>query len=190
MQALPSGSKIILNDDAVEPRIVIPYPSELWKRMPIILFLSFWLCGWLFGEVMAFNQLLNGGANLFLIGWLGGWTVGGCAAMYALYRMWLPPIAETFTLSESTLSYDSGRPAFQQMSYYGQKDYWKKIFPKRKQVEFEPHELQTLQLREFSEGNRLTIDRGHERIDLAEEATDIEREWLYDVLKGRYFPAS
>ena len=62
-------------------------------------FLSFWLCGWLAGEVFALCVLwrilgafLAGGEGaalpvaLFLLVWLGLWTLGGAAAMRELLR--------------------------------------------------------------------------------------------------------
>lgn len=62
-------------------------------------FLSFWLCGWLAGEVFALwllwrilVALLTGGEGaalpvaLFLLVWLGLWTLGGAAALRELLR--------------------------------------------------------------------------------------------------------
>lgn len=46
----------------------------------IVLFMGFWMCGWLFGECAVIKTLITGKAgasDLFLVGWLGAWTVGG-----------------------------------------------------------------------------------------------------------------
>jgi hypothetical protein len=52
------------------------------KRWFAILFLSFWLVGWAFGEVTVTRQLMIGTAApiLFLLAWLAFWTVGGAFA--------------------------------------------------------------------------------------------------------------
>lgn len=59
------------------------------RNWALILFLGFWLCGWLIGEFFALTTLLGGragiGGSLFLLVWLSLWTVGGVAAWY----MWL-----------------------------------------------------------------------------------------------------
>jgi hypothetical protein len=73
--------------------LLITIPSK--KNWFLILFLGFWLMGWLFGEVAALHQVIRGhsshwatakengpiGLNVFLIGWLGAWTVGGGVAI-------------------------------------------------------------------------------------------------------------
>jgi hypothetical protein len=42
--------------------------------------------------------------------------------------------------------------------------------------------VKPLRLRETGECNRLAVDAGAERHDLAKGCTDIEREWLYRAL--------
>ncbi len=53
----------------------------------VILFLTFWLCGWAVAEVMVANQFLHGDAppdgEFFMLAWFGVWTVGGLFAIYA-----------------------------------------------------------------------------------------------------------
>ena len=63
---------------------------------------------------------------------------------------------------------------------------WKAAFPKRTVTRIESRALSTLRLRDFDTGNRLTVDMGVERVELAKAATDIEREWLLQVLSERY----
>jgi hypothetical protein len=63
---------------------------------------------------------------------------------------------------------------------------WKAAFPKRIVTRIESRSLSTLRLREGDGGNRLTVDAGVERIELAKAATDVEREWLSQVLTERY----
>ena len=60
------------------------------------------------------------------------------------------------------------------------------MFPKRTRVELDRHKLQSLRLRETNEGNRLTVDADAVRFDIAQSASEIEREWLYQFLAKRY----
>jgi hypothetical protein len=60
------------------------------------------------------------------------------------------------------------------------------MFPRRARLELDRRGLQSLRLRETSEGNRLTVDVDASRIEIARSASEIEREWLYQVLVKRY----
>jgi len=83
--------------------------------------------------------------------------------------------------------YDSGIPPLQTYSgYTWNKDAWKSMFPKRTRVELDRRKLQSLRLRETNDGNRLTVDADALRLDIAQSATEIEREWLYQLLTKRY----
>ena len=81
----PYAGRAILNDSFDSLEIVIP-ARRYWF---IVLFLGFWLCGWLFGEIMVAGTLLGGevptGPNIFMLAWLGAWTVGG---LFALSMFW------------------------------------------------------------------------------------------------------
>ena len=63
-------------------RFVIPAKRNWF----IVLFLSFWLCGWAFGEFMVpthfFDKSRGAGVDLFMVAWLGAWTLGGVFAIY------------------------------------------------------------------------------------------------------------
>ncbi len=50
------------------------------------------------------------------------------------------------------------------------------LFQKRAKTEFDLSDLKTLRLRELDSGNRLTIDQGNGRYDLAAAASEPERE--------------
>ncbi len=94
--------------------LTITIPSR--KNWFLILFLGFWLTGWLFGEVIALHQVIRGhsshwasvtesgpiGLNLFLIGWLGAWTVGGGVAIVTW--LWNLVGVERVLLAPSTLT--------------------------------------------------------------------------------------
>ena len=106
-----------------------------------------------------------------------------------LYRIIRPPIAESLLLAKPELVYDSGLPTFDFMPFYyrqRRRNVWKKVFQKRRFLRFSPTEVATLKLRDIEGDNRLTIDYQNERIDLGENLTEIEREWLYSELKGEY----
>src|ERR1700719_1961236 len=82
-------------------RISIP-ASRNWF---VVLFVGFWMCGWLFGECAVIKTLITGkagSANLFLVGWLGAWTVGGGYAGY--YWLWNVLGKELIVLGEPSLA--------------------------------------------------------------------------------------
>jgi hypothetical protein len=60
------------------------------------------------------------------------------------------------------------------------------VFPKKTSVELDWRALQSLHLRESNDGNRLTVDADAARLDIAQSAGEIEREWLYQLLATRY----
>jgi hypothetical protein len=60
------------------------------------------------------------------------------------------------------------------------------MFPKRTRVELDRRNLQSLRLRETNDGNRLTVDVDALRLDIAQSASEIAREWLYELLAKRY----
>jgi hypothetical protein len=113
MNTPPEGSKIQIEQDRENTKVIIPYESGVMRYL-IALFLIFWLGGWYFGWTFAAKQLLdgNGKTDAFLIFWLGGWTVGGIFAVYFLYRLLRPSIPETVLLGSQTLYYDSGLAPF------------------------------------------------------------------------------
>ena len=47
---------------------------------------------------------------------------------------------------------------------------------------FPRDDLDSLRLREGAEANRLTVDVGADRFDLAKGCTEVEREWLFQTL--------
>jgi hypothetical protein len=156
------------------------------------IFMLAWLGGWAVGWISAASTLSSGGTgrggpNAFLAFWLVGWTVGGVWAMYSLYRLLRRPVAELLRLTAHGVMYDSGIPPLSTFSgYASRKEAWKSMFPKRTRVELDRQKLQTLRLRETNGGNRLTVDADALRLDIAQSASEIEREWLYQMLVKRY----
>lgn len=94
--------------------LLITIPAK--KNWLVILFLGFWLMGWLFGEVSVIHELIRGhspngenlrgsapiAGNLFLLGWLGMWTLGGGFA--AFVWLWNFAGVERVLLAPSTLA--------------------------------------------------------------------------------------
>jgi hypothetical protein len=104
-----------------------------------------------------------------------------------LYRLFRPTVPESLRLLRTGLAYDSGIPALRMNYAYAKpSDQWKSYVPKRTRVELDRRQLQTLRLREIPDGNRLTVDADSMRLDLAQSASEVEREWLYQVLAKRY----
>lgn len=73
----PNKGRAIFKENRHE--IIITIPSK--KNYFIILFMLFWLGGWLMGEIFTIGAFILGKtpieAKIFSIFWLGGWTVGG-----------------------------------------------------------------------------------------------------------------
>jgi len=187
----PAGSQISVVRDGGDPVIVIPAPRGS-SRYFMGLFLLFWLGLWAVGFNAAASQLWSGKGNAFLVFWLGAWTLGGLFASASVYRSFRPPIPETIELKRSSVGYDSGVPPLQwdPWSFSGNRKSpiraWRLVFPKRIRVDLGQRQLQTLRLRETDAGNRLTVDVDSDRIDIAANASEVEREWLARLLAGRY----
>lgn len=52
----------------------------------VMLFLTFWLCGWTVGGITAIGQLIAH-FHLFLLAWLGGWILGETFVLLSLASM-------------------------------------------------------------------------------------------------------
>ncbi len=69
---------------------------NLPRNIPVIAFLSFWLCGWAMGEIFAAGALISMivkaksiadiGPGFFLLFWLSGWSLGGYFAITTVLR--------------------------------------------------------------------------------------------------------
>jgi hypothetical protein len=187
----PAGSQISVSHDATGPTIVIP-AKQSSSRYFGGLFLLFWLGGWAFGFKSVLTQLMEGKGNFFLVFWLGGWTIGGILAAIAVYRIFRPTVPETLQLKRNGIDYDAGIPPFEFNNYKqsAKKEYWNSLLSRRTRASFDRQQLQTLRLREIETGNRLTIDLGAQRLELASQASEVEREWLARLLERRYAIAS
>jgi len=183
----PDGSKITLEHLGSVRLLTVPYGGGGALRYFIGLFILFWLGGWVVGFKHAASEILSGEGSQFLYFWLGGWTLGGFFALYFAYRVFRPSVSETLKLGIDYVDYDSGIPPFRlHFAFNNQKEMWRSIFPKRIRKIIKRDELKTMTLRETDSGNRLTIDVGVERVDIATAASEIEREWLHVYLSRSY----
>lgn len=187
----PRDSSISVTSVDGQPLIAVRHAAGSAVRYVFGVFLLAWLGGWVAGLSMTTTSLssgkVQGNAQIFVAFWLVAWTAGGVMAMYVAYRLFRPSVPETLRLTPAGLIYDSGIPPYPM--YFGclmPNDYWKIMFPKRTRVELDRGMLETLRLRSAADGNRLTIDVGVERLDIARSASEIEREWLCDVLVKKY----
>ena len=82
------------------------------RNIPVMLFLSFWLCGWLIGGLNAIVSLLFSGHNLFgklfMIFWLGGWLFGVIIVTTTLLVLLSP--GEEILISKTELVRDTRIP--------------------------------------------------------------------------------
>jgi hypothetical protein len=106
------GARATISESPEGLLITIP----AMKNWFLILFLGFWLIGWLCGEVTVIFILIRGhlahGANLkgslpvaaslFMLVWLSGWTLGGGFAL--LTWLWNFAGVELIVLGPSTLA--------------------------------------------------------------------------------------
>jgi hypothetical protein len=186
LPAPPARSNILIKTDRADTILEIPQNGSA-MRFLYGAFILFWLGGWAFGFKNALSKILDGEANSFIVFWLGAWSIGGAWVAFILYRIFRPTVPETLKFKPSSLVYDSGVPPFQMNAYSRtQSATWKSMFPSRTILELNGSDLRSLQLRPSDSSNRLTIDSGASRIDLAKSASEIEREWLYRVIATQY----
>ena len=178
----PNGSKISVTADGGEPLIAVP------QARPGGLILLIMIGMWYFGFSRSMSVLWSGNANVLFLVWLLLWTAVGAFPAYCLYRLFGPAVPESLRLRPNGVAYDSGVPPLQ-TPYRGGislKDAWKVYFPKRTRVELDRGQLASLRLQGAGSGNRLTVDAGADRLEIARSAGEIEREWLYRILAARY----
>jgi hypothetical protein len=95
----PDRATLTPTRDGLE--VVIPSRKNAF----LIVFLLFWLCGWLLGETLVIHQLATGtkGPWLFMAVWLAGWTAGGAGV--ALTWLWYVAGREILRVGPATLTH-------------------------------------------------------------------------------------
>ena len=82
----PDSGRARITDNFDKVEIVIPGKKNYF----ILLFFSFWMVGWFFGETSVTSTIGNGsGPDLFLMVWLAGWTLGGIFVVSTILFMLL-----------------------------------------------------------------------------------------------------
>ena len=180
----PEDSAISITHEDAFPTVVIPAKSNPFRYFGGV-FVLVWLGGWAFGLVAIGSKVIQGKAGLFEVFWLCGWTVAGFLAAFSAYRIFRPAVPERLQLRPGSIGYDSGIPPLKEFAR-GNMEYWRSLFARRRRADIDRRDLQTLRLRETDRGNRLTIDIGAERVELAVQASEIDREWLAGMLAKRY----
>jgi hypothetical protein len=183
----PQGSKITVSEEGLERVIKIHPKSEEVMKFVIGFLLVLWLGGWLLGVYEDFEKVVSSKGDIFLlIQAVAGLAAGLCAG-YFIYVVFRPFVPETLRLGADSVYYDSGFPPFHlELDFDNPKGIWRPMLPKRTWIKLERQVLQTLALREFDSGNRLTVDLNAQRIDIGKSASEVEREWLYEVLSKNY----
>lgn len=183
LENLPSSSRIRLSTQNGQHVLSVPYDGHGAMKFFIGLFLAAWLCMWAFSLSFALPIALSGDGGGFMIIWVIAWTAGGGWAAFFLYRLLKGTVPQTLVLDKPHLRIDTGTPPIK-LGRSNQS--LKNLFPKRKHLKLTGDQTKSITLRRTDSGNRLTIDHGADRIDLAVGATEIEREWLYNFLKKEY----
>jgi hypothetical protein len=188
----PPGSKISVTTDGPHEVIVIPYSGGAILRYLSVLFILVWLALWTFGLRQSVLAALSGtlqsnssGPGVVLM--FVPMALGEIWGIFLLYRLLRPAVPESLWLGFSSVIYDSGIPPLRTAfrPRIGT-DVWQSLFPRRRRVELDLQQVRAIRLRETDPGNRLTFDLGSSRIDIARDATEIEREWVAKVLAERY----
>lgn len=181
----PNGSKISVITDGDDLLIIIPHTSGDPMRYVGAPFLVIWLGLWAFAFKSDLLAVLSGQGSAFHIVWLVPWMVVGAMAVWVLYRLLSPSIPESIRLRLTSVIYDSGAPPLP-FNFMRQVDTLKALFRRRIHVELDRLRLTSVRLRPTDSSNRLTVDLDASRIDIAQAASETEREWLYQLLTQRY----
>ncbi|MVT63638.1 hypothetical protein GPL21_00735 [Bradyrhizobium pachyrhizi] len=178
----PAGSKISVVTEGPDPVIVIPPDNSMALSAGLLMVILL-----VFGVIVLIHTastILSGQGNVFLVIWMGLWMPGLAFAACALYRLFRRrrrgPVPETLTLKRNGVGYDSGLvPLLLKGRAIS--------FPKQMHVDLDHRQLQSLRLRGNVVGQwRLTIDVGADRIDIAPNASGVEREWIARLLAKHY----
>lgn len=180
MITTPAHSSIRVDYELGHPRITIPEPIELGSIVVIGLTeLAFGaLCvGVVRERALAAETISLGGIVRVLMGDL--WLLA-IVLLLLVFLIWLISLVarlvwrltyskpETFDLMSSSVSYDSGA----------------RCWPKRTRIELNKTQLDSL---DYSIADYLTIEDGQgNRLCLAADTDERERDWLFDVLCDYY----
>ena len=188
----PDGSEIQVDREIHSTTYSWKNGKKGWAVLPIAAFLTFWLCGWTVGGIMAGKELLFGKevpifARLFLLFWLCGWAFGECAVIFILCNIFRPAKPAKLIISPRSIEFHTGTKMY--LPNRNSNDYNRN---KRKNItDYFRNKVYTVGVNEMSnlsldfagDRQRLTFDVGVERVEIGESLTEPEREWLYEVLE-------
>jgi len=112
---IPTIGRATIIEDFDYIEIIIPAK----KNWLLILFLGFWIGGWLFGEITVNGTLVNirsGSLDFFTILWLCGWTLGGAVVIRTL--IWSLFGKEIITVDRGTITIDKKGAIFYKAKTY------------------------------------------------------------------------
>lgn len=176
----PYAGRAILNDTFDGMEIIIP-AQRYWFA---VAFLAFWLCGWVFGEVMAAGTLLSGGApggvNIFLFVWLGAWTIGGFFALSMFW--WMIRGREVITIGQGQLTLEKRGLLFYRPKTYDLNEV--------KNVRISPAESamyggRNIHLMGYFNTGIIRFDYGLKTIHIANGIDEAEAKFILERLKSK-----
>ena len=187
---LPNGSKIRIVESQDRLEVLIPSPER-----GVVSYLGFFMiCIWIFMFVFSmlgktirfFNS--SDEINLFWLMQIVFLCIFGWLAILFFWRLLRKSADEKIFLSKSDGSLEYF-PGFLPLEFFYTPENYSvsptKVFSpfSPKWIKFEEEELNTLTLRETKSGNRLTIDSGSKRTEIARNVSEVEREWIYRLIQ-------
>jgi len=185
MDMLPEKSRIRVKLEKGVRKIIIPPRKSSCVFNGIVgTFIMFLLLSMHFRSIGGVSRVLNdiiwhhkpldplsNPAHFLLI------VLGILVFILIFYITWRE-FAETFLLRSGDMVYDSRR----RMVAFTREQ----LKTVRKKAAFTLEQLRTLKLSNHGGAKRLFIDYGNEKLELGLDVTDLEREWLYQVIKDHY----
>ncbi len=182
------GSKITLDcNDAGEPTVTLPrrWAAVRYFRagVPVAVLCvlaQFW------AEIAArISDDSEPDSPVFLGAVLVFCTLGCAAFGWLLFLFVRPPISERILIRDSIWRHDSGIDSvISSINSFLRPEMHRQVPAARRHRIYADREQRTLTLRDGFERCRLTIDQGIARIEIGRSLTDVEREWLYQLLAG------
>ena len=185
LEPLPADSKLQIDEVDGKSRITIPYQFENQRgkfQAALLISVLLWLAGSIGLGYLAFFQDKDWIVTLGFFAWL----CGGLYTVLSIYWISKNPKDQEIILKESSLYVDTGSPTMSFEVSLKIHDFEKKTLHTRKQLEFDIKELKTLKLRNTVSGTKLTLEKPRFRVNLAELATEQDRQWLYDLIQSKY----
>lgn len=169
--------------------LIIEVPSK--KNWLIIAFMTFWLCGWLLGELTVISILTGsyfesdtGTSSAFLIIWLIGWTIGGFFAIRS-YR-WMIIGKELITFTKTELHVQKRGLLFSNPKSYDIKEV-KYFIVNPNQAHALYGSLQTLNWLNPQTHGSFKFDYGLKTIQFAQGLDEAEAKYLLSKIESKEF---